>query len=81
MKRDRNQYTLRSLMAVVATFALLLSVPRENWLALGSWIPNLIAMLVMVFVGFSVAYIGCKLASGIGIPMEESPPGREKSAP
>jgi hypothetical protein len=81
MKRDRNQFTLGSMMVVVATFALLLSVPKENWLALGSWIPNILAELMLVLVGFGVGLIGCKLASGIGLSIEASPSGREKSAP
>jgi hypothetical protein len=73
MKRVRNQYSLGSLMILVATVALLLSVPMENWVVLWLWIPNITAMLMLVFVGFGVAFIGSKLASGIGLSIDRSP--------
>ena len=62
----RKQYTLGSLMVVIAAIAVFLAVPRETWDSLAFWALNGAALMLLVLLGFGLGHAGSKLASGVG---------------
>ena len=61
-----GQYTLGSLMIVIAAVAGLLAVPGESWHSIARWALNGVALLILGLVGFGLGHAGSKLAIGVG---------------
>ena len=72
MRSLRKQFTLASLMIVVAVVAVVLAIPRSTWVAMLSAIPSAVSMSLLAFAGFGGAVGFCKLLKTAGLNISQA---------